>query len=135
MGCREIRRALAAFGVGLCAVTSVVQAHHSFASEFDAARLLTLRGPIVIIEWVNPHAMLWIDVRETDGRRTRWGFELPPPNALTRRGVRRNMLRPGETITVQAYAARDGRLFASAQTLTLANGHRFARGRAASANP
>ena len=107
---------------------------------------MTFTGTIVTVEWVNPHSMLWIDVRGAGGRPEqldserwglerrgleRWGFELSPPNALMRRGLRRAMLRPGDRITIRAYPARDGRRFASTQALILANGRSVEMGPAA----
>jgi len=103
-------------------------AHHSFAAEFDAERPLTLSGLIAVVEWVNPHSMLWIDVRSGSGTTEQWGLELAPPNGLMRRGVRRAMLQPGARITVRAFPARDGRRIASVQTFTLANGLRVTLG-------
>lgn len=131
-----MQRTLLALGVALIATAGQVDAHHSFAAEFDAARPVTLTGTIVTVEWINPHSMLWIDVRGAGGRSApldseRWGFELSPPNALMRRGLRRDMLTPGDHITIRAYPARDGRHFASVQALTLANGRRVAMGPAA----
>ncbi|MDO8793464.1 MAG: DUF6152 family protein [Vicinamibacterales bacterium] len=127
-----MQRALLACGVALIVGSGQAHAHHSFAAEFDAARPMTFTGTIVTVEWVNPHSMLWIDVRGAGGRPEqsgserrgpeRWGFELSPPNALMRRGLRRAMLRPGDRITIRAYPARDGRRFASTQALVLANG-------------
>lgn len=64
-------------------------AHHSFAAEFDATKPLTLRGDIVKLEWVNPHCLLWIDVRGADGAVAHWGLELPSPNTMLRRGIQR----------------------------------------------
>jgi hypothetical protein len=101
-----------------------VAAHHSFAAEFDARRPVTLDGAIVAVEWVSPHSMLWIDVRGPSGAVERWGLELSPPARLIRLGVRRTMLRTGERLAVRAFPARNGRRFASVQSLTLANGLR-----------
>ena len=136
-----MRRTLVAIGVVLLAGAGQAYAHHSFAAEFDAARPVTLTGTIVTVEWVNPHSMLWLDVRGSSGRSgqpglerrglERWGFELSPPNGLMRRGLRRAMLRPGDRITIRAYPARDGRRFASVQALILANGRTVAMGQAA----
>lgn len=93
-------------------VASHAFAHHSFAAEFDATTPLTLRGAIAKVEWVNPHCLLWMDVRGATGTLERWGLELPPPNALFRRGIRHAMLQPGETISAAVYPAKDGRTFA-----------------------
>ncbi len=138
-----MRRSLVALGVVLLAGAGQAHAHHSFAAEFDAARPVTLTGRLVTLEWVNPHSLLWIDVDASGGRTEqggseqrgseRWGIELSPPNALMRRGLRLAMFRPGDRITVRAYPARDGRRFASAQVLVLADGRRVVMGPGASA--
>ncbi len=136
-----MRRTLLACGVACIVGSGQSHAHHSFAAEFDAARPMTLTGTIVTVEWVNPHSLIWIDVSGSSGRpeqrgSERWGFELSPPNALMRRGLRRAMLRPGDRITIRAYPARDGRRFASTQALVLANGRSVEMGPAATAaNP
>ncbi len=128
-----MQRALLACGVALIVGAGQARAHHSFAAEFDAARPVIFTGTIVTVEWVNPHSMLWIDVDGTSSRpeqrgSERWGFELSPPNALMRRGLRRAMLQPGNRITVRAYPARDGRRFASTLVLVLPNGRRVEMG-------
>jgi hypothetical protein len=99
-----------------------LSAHHSFVAEFDASRTLTLRGTIVTMEWVNPHCSLALDVTDDRGRVERWTFELGPPNALFRSGVRKTSLLAGQQVTVIAYPSKDGRRVASAQTVTLADG-------------
>ncbi len=114
--------------LSLLAGAASARAHHSFAAEFDARQPRTLEGVIAVVEWVNPHSMLWIDVREPSGAVERWGLELAPPNGLLRRGVRRTMLQPGDRIAVRAYPARDGRRFASVQAFTMGNGVRVTLG-------
>ena len=123
-------RALLYAGVFALAAERQAAAHHSFAAEFDAKRLLTLRGAIVKLEWANPHVFLWIDVRRPSGAVEHWGFELPPPNVLSRKSVHRAMFEPGGVVTVTAFPARDGRTFGNAQTIVLTSGKTIeARGR------
>jgi hypothetical protein len=55
-----------------------VPAHHSFAAEFDVARPLTLTGSITKIEWTNPHAWLYIEVKDDEGNVRPWAMELSP---------------------------------------------------------
>jgi hypothetical protein len=58
-------------GAVLCAatvITAAVQAHHSFAAEFDGAKIQTIKGNVVEFQWMNPHAYLIVDVTEARER-------------------------------------------------------------------
>lgn len=102
--------------------TSLATAHHSFAAEFDAAKPITLSGPIVRVEWMNPHCLLWMEVRGDTGAQEQWGLELPPPNALARRGVRRTTLTPGDTVVATVYPAKNGRHRGIARAIAFRDG-------------
>jgi hypothetical protein len=90
-------------------------AHHAFGSEFDPNRPLLLKGKIVKIEWVNPHAWIHMEVANPDGTKDVWMIEGGSPNSLLRRGVTRDSLKVGTEIIVDGYQARD-------YTLKRANG-------------
>src|SRR5688572_9165162 len=73
---------------GLLPLTaSAVRAHHSFAAEYDANQPITLQGQIARIDLVNPHAWLYLEVKDADGKVVRWNVEMGAPNNLIRRGV------------------------------------------------
>jgi hypothetical protein len=61
------------------------------------------------VSWVNPHAYVWVDVKDESGRITTWALETLSPNALARQGWNRNSLKEGEEITVEGFAAKDPR--------------------------
>jgi hypothetical protein len=114
---------------GLLTVAAVpVAAHHSFAAEYDASKAITLHGAVVRIEWTNPHARFYVEVKEANGTATTWNLELASPNVLVRQGWTRRSLNVGDEITVTGSAAKDGSKMANARNVTLANGKRvFAR--------
>src|SRR5215213_6664521 len=89
-----------------------VHAHHSFAAEFDAAKPVRLTGTVARLEWTNPHAHLHLDVSAPGGSTTSWSFELATPNVLRRGGWSSNAVLPGDRVTVNGYAAKDGSHFA-----------------------
>jgi hypothetical protein len=105
----------------------VVSAHHSFAAEYDASKPITLKGVVSRVEWTNPHARFYIDVKDEKGTST-WNLELASPNVLTRNGWTRRTLNIGDEITVQGSMAKDGSKMANARVVTLADGKRVFAG-------
>ncbi|HXC76201.1 MAG TPA: DUF6152 family protein [Candidatus Acidoferrum sp.] len=113
---------VAVVGTALLVAQVTVSAHHSFAAEFDAKKSTTLTGTVVSIKWTNPHAHIFVDVKDQTGNLASWDFEMGSPNALMRRGWSRSSLKPGDTITVNGYLAKDGSHLANARTVTLSDG-------------
>ena len=97
-------------------------AHHSFAAQYDASKLVTFHGEVARVAWTNPHAMLVLNVRDESGKRAQWEFELGSPNGLEGQGFTRNTLKPGDEIVVRAYPAKDGTNFGNAYSIDRANG-------------
>src|SRR5580658_1502559 len=107
-------------GLGLAAIPAL--AHHSAKAEFDAAELITLNGTVTRVDWVNPHARFYMDVKEVSGKVTNWEFEWGSPNGLTHAGWTRTSLQRGAQITVRGWRAKDNGNLVNAITITLANG-------------
>jgi uncharacterized protein DUF6152 len=109
----------------LAAVPLTALAHHSFAAEFDATKVVRLEGTVVKFAWVNPHSWIYVDVSKPDGTVEHWKVEGGAPSLLLRRGWNRDSLPPGTKIVVNAFQARDGALRASARDITLPNGRKL----------
>ena len=96
--------ALAALATALPA-----HAHHSFDAEFDRDRTIDVTGVVTKVDWVNPHAFVYVDARDEQGEVTRYRIEMGPPYALVRGGWTRTTLKIGDTVTVKGAAlAKDG---------------------------
>jgi len=120
---------LAVVAVLLAAIP--VAAHHSFAAEYDASALVTLTGVVTKVDWTNPHAYIYIDVKDETGKVINWGMEGYPPNTLTRTGFTRHIVKEGDTITITAYRARDNAARAAAREVTTSDGKKYNFGPAA----
>jgi hypothetical protein len=102
-----------------------VSAHHAFAAEYDENKLVTVSGTVTAFKWTNPHAWLYVDARDQNGEVTSWGFEMGSPGGLTRRGWTKTELKEGDQVTLDGYAAKDGRNVANARTVTLPDGRKL----------
>jgi len=105
-----------------------VLAHHSFASEFDSNKSITLKGVVTKVEWLNPHAWFYIDVKDDSGGVQHWQCESGPPNILARNGWRKDSLKPGDEVTVYGFRAKDGTTTANAREVLLPSGKKVFSG-------
>ena len=95
-------------GIVLCLFSLPLAAHHSFAAEFDDKQPVTLDGVVTKFDFMNPHSWIYLDVTKPDGKTEHWQVETGSTNALFRRGWRKESLRPGDHVTIDAFRAKDG---------------------------
>jgi Family of unknown function (DUF6152) len=101
---------------GLCAAIGVLiltaapaLAHHSFDAEYDENKPVTITGIVTKLDWVNPHAFVYIDSKDADGTVRSYKIEMGPPYALVRGGWKHDSVKIGDKVTVQnAARAKDG---------------------------
>ena len=101
-----------------------VRAHHSFAAQYDRNKPVTLHGVVTKLEWTNPHIYLYVDVKESTGKVTKWAVEGGAPGNLYRAGWRKDSVSVGAAVTIEGFLARDGSKLANLRTLTLGDGRR-----------
>jgi hypothetical protein len=110
-------------------ITVPMSAHHSFGAEYDSKKPLKFDDAVVTkVEWTNPHARFYVDVKGADGKVVNWNFELASPNVLKRNGWTRNTLKEGDHVGVEGAAAKDGGHLGNAQRVTLPDGKRVFAG-------
>ena len=100
-------------------------AHHSFKAEYDSNKPINITGSVTKVEWMNPHARLYVDVKDKKGVVMNWDFELGSLNALKRQGWLRDSLKVGDRVTVEGRMVKDGARLAGACRVTLADGRKL----------
>jgi hypothetical protein len=108
------------FGLG-----APVSAHHSFAAHYDMSNAVTVQGTIAKVQLTNPHSWFFIDVKDADGKTTRWSFEAGTPSGMIRNGYISSELPPGTMVTVSGFKARDKAGTGMLSSLTTAAGKTY----------
>lgn len=109
---------VAVLALGFVASVRPALAHHSVSAEYDIATEIAMYGVVTRIEWMNPHARLWMDATNDDGTVSAWELELPPPNALKRMAGNLDFIRQGDRVGVNLWRAKDGSRLAHTLSLT-----------------
>jgi hypothetical protein len=110
---------------GLLLAVSSAWAHHSLAAEFDVSKPVHVTGVVTKFEMTNPHAWIYVDVKDANGQVAHWSFEAgASPNILLRRGFTKASLPVGTEVIVDGYRAKDGSFRASASDLTFSDGRK-----------
>jgi len=115
----RMKLAFATVSVGmLLAATVPVLAHHSFSATYDGNKPITLRGTVSKLGWQNPHAHIYVDVKNADGKVVTWEVESAGPNALLKQGLRKEDF-VGAEVIIKGFLAKDGTPTVNASSFTL----------------
>ena len=104
------------------ATAATVFGHHSNAAQFDAAKRTALKGEVTKVEWTNPHAYIYVNVKDASGKNVNWSLEGFPPNTLLRTGWHQSDLKAGDVISFEGAVARDGSSLMLGREITLRDG-------------
>jgi hypothetical protein len=115
-------QAIFLLGVILMAGGPPASAHHAISSEFDLGRQVTLAGVVTQVDWVNPHAWFYVEVKDAKSGTKNWAVQLGSPNLLGRLGWTRQTVKTGDKVSIDGAAAKDGSAKANARTVRLADG-------------
>jgi hypothetical protein len=97
-------------------------AHHSFAAEYDDTKPVKFSGVVTKVEWMNPHIWFYVDEKKPDGSVTHWAISGGAPGQLMRRGIYKDVIQPGMTISVEGFRAKDGSDNANGSKVTFPDG-------------
>ena len=97
-------------------------AHHPFSSEYDWKQPITVKGTVSKLDWTNPHAHIYVDAKDADGKTKSWTFELGGINALTHAGWSKEMVKVGDTVTVDAWLSKTESNVGNVKSVILPNG-------------
>lgn len=120
----------------ICVLASLpLFGHHSFAAEYDQKQPVTLKGTVTKLDWMNPNVYFYLDVTDSDGKTTHWACEAGNPNALARRGWKKDSLKAGDQVTIQGFRAKDASQTVNARSIVLADGKKIFAGAADDGGP
>ena len=131
----QVAAAVCVTGALLLAAVAPLYAHHAFGAEFDPNRPLVLKGPVVRVEWVNPHTWIHIEITKEDGEKEVWMVEGGTPNSLLRRGLKRDTIKIGQVVIVDGYQAKDRSNRANGRDVTFEDGQKFFLGSSGTGAP
>ena len=108
-------------GLALSGASEPLLAHHS-TSMYEMGAPITLTGVVKRFEWTNPHAFIYLDVKDDKGNVQEWAIEMMSLNHLKSYGWVRDLVKPGDVISCTGGAARSGALTMLSSMMRLADG-------------
>ena len=130
-----MRKLLSITGAALLWGAVPVSAHHAFAAEYDQNKPIKLQGKVTMMEWINPHSWIHMDVVGADGKTVNWMIEGGSPNIIIRRGFTKKSLEVGTEIVVEGYLAKNGQPKANGGIITFPDGRKLFVGGSNPDNP
>jgi hypothetical protein len=115
---------LVAAAITLLSISRPLFAHHGTAA-YDEVNPITLKGTVTDFVWANPHSLIKVDVKDEKGNIVHWVAETFAPGKLARDGWTRNIVKPGDEVTVTVSPARDGSLEGLLRILVLPDGRKL----------
>jgi hypothetical protein len=110
--------------LGILIWSSGLLAHHGAAGQ-DMTKLTTVKGAVTDFQFINPHVLLYLDVKDESGKIEKWVGELNGPNEMTRQHMNKNTLKPGDQITVVGNRSKNGSNFLRVHSFVTPSGQEF----------
>jgi hypothetical protein len=110
--------------LGILIGSAALWAHHGAAGQ-DMTKLTTVKGTVTDFQFINPHVLLYLDVKDESGKIEKWVGELNGPNEMTRQHMSKNTLKPGDQITVAGNRSKNGSNFLRVHSFVTPSGQEF----------
>jgi hypothetical protein len=114
------RLSACALVIGLLATPALLSAHHSWPVSYS--KLVTVKGTVTSVSWVNPHPMFSLDVPTADGKVEKWSVGGPAITRMERTGWSATTLKVGDVITGIGYQFADGQKIIKLDKVVFADG-------------
>ena len=102
-----MRRLLIASSIALFAMSAAALAHHG-TGTYDSTKSVTLSGVVTEFAFTNPHAAMFVDVKDENGKTVNWAIEMNSPGVLARAGWTKRMFKFGDQITISVRPSKAG---------------------------
>lgn len=111
------------FILGTLLLTALVplSAHHGNAA-YDDKNPITIKGTVTEFAWTNPHVQIYLDVKNDKGAVIHWSVETYSPGKLIRAGWSKDVIKPGDAVSINLIPAKNGAPVGFLHTLALPNG-------------
>ncbi len=118
----------AIFAIGILILSAPLFAHHGTGVAYETDKLITLKGTVTEWIWSNPHCGILFDVTDDQGNVVHWGAELGNPHMLSSAGFSKDVLKPGDKITITGHPSRSGASRVEFRNIVLSDGRTLATG-------
>ena len=118
---KRFARLVVVSGILMAGVTVGLQAHHAVAGVYDLNKEVTLEGRLDKLNFTNPHASIEMSVPNPDGTVTHWKLTTASVANLTRAGLNKESIKPGEILKAVILPAKNGNPAGFIRTLTLSD--------------
>jgi len=119
---RRIFAPSAILAIGVLVLGAPLLAHHGTGVAYQTDKSVTLQGTVTEWIWSNPHCGILFDVTDDQGNVAHWGAELGNPHLLSTAGFSKDVIKPGDKVTVTGHPSRSGAPRLEFVTMTLADG-------------
>ena len=122
---RNIRVTFIVLIVLMLLASSAAFAHHGTAN-YDTNKTVTVKGAVTDFQFINPHVLIALDVKDDKGKVVNWQGALTSPNRLSRTGWTKDLLKPAVVISLSGFPAKSGSPEIWIQKVAMVDGHELA---------